>query len=202
MSELTKRVELSPGALLAPLPAVLVTSSARIDGRIVRDIITVAWTGIICTHPALTYISLRPGRYSYRLIKSSGEFVINLPTADISKKVDLCGMLTGAKVDKFARCGFESVESSKVSAPTIAQCPLALECRLRKPEGVEANPLPLGTHDMFFAEITAVTADAGIMGENGRLRLDKANLLGYIHGEYFAAGKYSGKYGFSVKKNK
>ena len=197
---MSERTELSPGALLAPLPAVLVASAAEIGGRIVRDIMTVAWTGIICTHPAMTYISVRPQRHSYDLIKTSGEFVINLPTADISKKVDLCGMLTGAKVDKFAKCGFEAIESSKVSAPTIAQCPLALECRLRKPEGVKSNPLPLGTHDMFFAEIVAVTADNRIMGENGRLRLDKANLLGYIHGEYFAPGKYAGKYGFSVKK--
>ena len=197
---MTEREELSPGTLLSPLPAVLVTCQSAAGGKTVRDIVTVAWTGIICTHPAMTYISLRPQRYSYGIIKASGEFVINLPTADISKKVDLCGMLTGAKADKFARCGFDAVDSVKVGAPTIAQCPLALECRLSRPDGVGSNPLPLGTHDMFFAEIVAVTADRRIMGENGRLRLDRADLLGYVHGEYRAMGKYSGKYGFSVKR--
>ena len=197
---MSERTELAPGALLAPLPAVLVTCSFEEGGRTLRDVVTVAWTGMLCTHPPLTYISLRPQRYSHGIISRSGEFVINLPSSDMTKKLDLCGMLTGAKVDKFEQCGFETAASLRVSAPTLSCCPLALECRLRLPDGVSENPLPLGTHDMFFAEIVSVTADSRLMSESGRLRLDKAGLVGYLHGEYYAMGKYAGKYGFSVKK--
>lgn len=197
---MSERTELSPGALLAPLPAVLVTCACEDGGVTLRDVVTVAWTGMLCTRPPMTYISLRPERYSHGIISRSGEFVINLPTSGMTRKLDLCGMLTGAKADKFAKCGFETVPSLKVSAPTLADCPLALECRLAKPEGMLANPLPLGSHDMFAAEILSVTADSRLIAENGRLRLDKAGLVGYLHGEYYAMGKYAGRFGFSVKK--
>ena len=204
MSEAIKgrsRIALSPGALLAPLPAVLVTCACPDGGGgVLRDVVTVAWTGMLCTRPPMTYVSLRPQRYSHGIISRSGEFVINLPTADMTKKLDLCGMLTGAKADKFKRCGFETISSAAVAAPTIADCPLSLECRLRKPDGVDLNPLPLGSHDLFFAEIVSVTADSRLMSESGALRLDKAGLVGYLHGEYYAMGRYAGKFGFSVKK--
>lgn len=179
------------GALLGPLPPVMVSCG---DGE--RDnIITVAWTGITCTHPPKTYISIRPSRHSYPIIKASGEFVINLAPAALVRSVDYCGIYTGAKVDKFAKCKLTREPAQVVKCPMIAEAPLSLECRV-------TDILPLGSHDMFLADIVAVNVDEALLDEKGALRLSRAGLAAFAHGEYFELGRRIGKFGFSAAKKK
>lgn len=185
-----KREYFSPGALTAPLPAVLVTVGEG-DGA---NVLTIAWTGIISTIPPRTYVSVRPSRHSYKMLSERGEFVINLPSADMVRKVDFAGIYTGAKMDKFERCGFTKIESREVSAPTIAECPIALECRV-------VEVLPMGSHDCFIADIVSVSCRDDILLD-GRICYDRANLLAYAHGEYFALGEKLGRFGFSADKGK
>ena len=177
------------GALTAPLPPVMVTVGDMENS----NIITIGWTGILSTIPPRTYISVRPERHSYGMLKRTNEFVINLTTAKLAKEVDYVGIYTGAKVDKFKECKLTKVESKEVSAPTIAECPLALECRV-------IEVIPMGTHDVFIADIVSVSCDDGIIDEDGKMRFDKAGLLAYAHGEYYALGEKVGKFGFSTKK--
>ena len=179
------------GALLAPVPPVMVSCG---DMEI-SNIITVAWTGILNTIPPKTYISVRPSRYSYELIKKTGEFVINLSTADLIRTVDSCGIYTGRKIDKFKKYSLTKAEAFEVSAPVIGECPLSLECRV-------TDVVPLGTHDMFIADIVAVDVDESLLDKDGKLHLDRARLAAYAHGEYFELGKKIGSFGFSVKKKK
>lgn len=179
------------GALLAPAPPALVTCGDMENS----NALAVAWTGIINTVPPKTYISVRPGRHSYGMIKESGEFVINLTGADMIKALDGCGMLTGAKVDKFKKYGLEKQEASEVKCPLVAQSPLALECRV-------TDIIELGSHHMFLADVVAVDVEEDLIDQNGKLRLDKANLAAFAHGEYFALGKKIGEFGFSVRKKK
>ena len=183
------RKSFKAGALTAPLPPVMVTVGS---GENV-NVLTIAWTGILSTIPPRTYISVRPARHSYKLLRESGEFVINLPSADLVRTVDYVGIYTGAKVDKLTECGLKTVPSEKVAVPTLAGCPFALECRV-------CEVIPMGTHDVFIADIVSVSADDSILDENGRICFDKANLLAYAHGEYFALGEKVGKFGFSTKK--
>ena len=183
------RKNFAPGALLAPTPPVLVTVS---DGERVNAL-TVGWTGILATHPARTYVSIRPSRYSYEILKKSGEFVMNLPTKEQAKEVDYCGIYTGAKVNKLEKCGFTMKKSDKVVPPTIAECPIALECRV-------CEVIPMGTHDVFIADIVSVSCDERVLDESGAIRFDRAGLLAYAHGEYFALGESLGKFGFSTAK--
>ena len=183
-----KRQSFAPGALTAPLPPVLVTVGDMDEA----NIITIAWTGILATIPPKTYISVRPSRHSYGMLKKKGEFVINLPSASLAREVDYAGIYTGAKVDKFAKCGFSKVESKEVSAPTIGECPIALECKI-------TEVLPMGSHDVFMADIVSVSCREDVM-EEGRICYDKADLLAYAHGEYFALGEKLGKFGFSTDK--
>lgn len=185
-----KREYFSPGALTAPLPAVLVTVGEGADA----NVLTIAWTGIISTIPPRTYVSVRPSRHSYKMLSERGEFVINLPSADMVREVDFAGIYTGAKMDKFERCGFTKIESREVSAPTIAECPIALECRV-------AEVLPMGSHDCFIADIVSVSCRDDILLD-GRICYDRANLLAYAHGEYFALGEKLGRFGFSTDKGK
>ena len=179
------------GALSAPLPPVMVTCS---DGE-KDNIITIAWTGIVNTIPPKTYISVRPSRHSYNIIKESGEFVINLTPASLIKTADYCGIYTGAKVDKFAKCGLTKAEASQVSVPLIEECPLALECRV-------TDITPLGSHHMFLADIVAVDVDESLLDKDGKLHLERAGLAAFAHGEYFELGKKIGKFGYSVAKKK
>ena len=179
------------GALLAPAPPALVTCGDMEHA----NALAVAWTGIINTVPPKTYISVRPGRYSYSMIKESGEFVINLTSADMIKALDGCGMLTGAKVDKFKKFGLEKQEASEVRCPLVAQSPLSLECRV-------TDVIELGSHHMFLADVVAVDVEESLIDQHGKLRLDKANLAAFAHGEYFALGKKIGDFGFSVRKKK
>lgn len=179
------------GALLAPVPPVLVTS-----GTIEKpNVCTVAWCGMLSTKPPKTYVSIRPSRYSYDLIKESGEFVINLPAASQVRNIDFCGVKSGRDTDKFEHCKFTALPSSMVSAPILEQSPVSIECRVEQ-------IIPLGTHDMFLSEIVGVVIDEELLDEKGKLRLDQAGLATYAHGDYFALGKKIGSFGFSVRKRK
>ena len=184
------RKSFKAGALTAPLPPVMVT----VGNMESSNIITIGWTGILSTIPPRTYISVRPERHSYKMLKESGEFVINLTTASQARVVDYVGIYTGAKVDKFKECKLTKLESREVSAPTIAECPFALECRV-------VEVIPMGTHDVFIADIVSVSADESIIDEAGKIRFDKAGLMAYAHGEYFAMGEKLGSFGFSTKKS-
>ena len=179
------------GAMLAPVPPALVTCS---DGE--RDnVLTVAWTGIVCTDPPKTYISVRPKRFSYDIIKKSGEFAINLTTADLVRAADWCGVYTGAKVDKFERCRLSKEPAQEIGCPILSESPLSLECRV-------TDVIPLGTHDMFLADIVAVDVDESLLDEQGKLHLERAGLVAYAHGDYFELGRKLGKFGYSVAKKK
>lgn len=179
------------GALLAPVPPVMV-SCGPIDHP---NILTVAWTGLIDTQPPKLSIAVRPQRYSYGLIRDSGEFVVNLTPASLIRAADYCGMYTGAKVDKFKAAHLTPEPARVVSCPLIAECPLSLECRV-------TDILPQGTHDLFLADIVAVDVDDSILDESGRLRLDRAGLATFAHGEYFALGQRIGKFGFSAARRR
>ena len=179
------------GALIAPLPPVMVSSGDMEKS----NIMTVAWTGIINTVPPKTYISVRPKRHSYNMIKESGEFVINLTPASRIKAADYCGIYTGAKVDKFAKCNLTKEEASEVKCPLIGESPLALECRV-------TEIIPLGSHDMFLADIVAVDVEDSLIGEDGKLHLERAGLVAYAHGDYYELGRRLGHFGFSASKKK
>ncbi|MBO5682788.1 MAG: flavin reductase family protein, partial [Clostridia bacterium] len=156
---------------------------------------TVAWTGITNTVPPKTYISVRPSRFSYGLIKESGEFVINLTPAKLIKEADYCGIYTGAKVDKFAKCGFTKEAASEVACPIIGESPLSLECRV-------TDVIELGSHHMFMADIVAIDVDDSLLDESGKMHLERAGLAAFAHGEYFELGRKIGKFGFSAQKKR
>ena len=179
------------GALLGPVPPVMVSCGDMEKSNVV----TVAWTGILNTIPPKTYISLRPSRYSYEIIKDKGEFVINLTTAELVRTADSCGVYTGRKVDKFAKYGLTKAEAFEVSTPVIGESPLSLECRV-------TDIVPLGSHDMFIADVVAVDVDESLLDKDGKLHLDRAHLAAFAHGEYFELGRRIGTFGFSVKKKK
>ena len=178
-------------ALLAPVPAVLVSCGTAEK----PNILTIGWTGIVCTRPAMTYISVRPERFSHELIRESGEFVINLTTAAMVRETDFCGVKSGRDTDKAAACGFHIIPAEKVSAPLIDECPVSLECRVTEEK-------LLGSHTMFLAEIVGVDVDEKYIDGSGRLDLQKCGLAAYAHGEYFALGEKIGSFGFSVRKKK
>lgn len=177
------------GALIAPLPPVMVSCGDMEKS----NIITVAWTGIINTIPPKTYISVRPKRYSYDIIKESGEFVINLTTDTLVRSADFCGMFTGRKVDKFAKCGLTKEPGDETGCPMIAESPISIECRV-------CGITPLGTHDMLLADILAVHVDEKLIDSKGKLCIEKAHLAAYAHGEYYALGKKLGSFGFAATK--
>ncbi len=179
------------GALLAPLPAVLITSGDMENSNIA----TVAWTGIVNTNPPKTYISLRKSRYSYEIIEKTGEFAINLTTAEMVKSVDYCGIFTGRKVDKFKKCNFTKEQASVIAAPIIGESPLALECRV-------VEKTELGTHVMLLCDILATNVDEALLDKNGKMDLSRAHLMAFAHGEYFALGKKLSGFGDSAKKKK
>lgn len=177
------------GALLAPVPAALVSCGTAEK----PNVLTAAWTGIINSNPPKTYISLRPERYSYEIIRESGEFVINLSTQALVRAADFCGVRSGRQVDKFEKMHLTALPASQVAAPLIGESPLSLECRV-------FQTIELGSHTMFLADIVAVDVDDSLLDEKGKLRLDRADLIAYAHGEYFALGKKLGSFGFTVRK--
>lgn len=178
-------------ALLAPVPAALVTCGTPES----PNVLTIGWTGIVCTRPPMTYISVRPERYSHDIIKGSGEFVINLTTSAMVKMTDFCGVKSGRDTDKFAVCGLHAVPAKAVSAPLIEECPVSLECRVTESK-------LLGSHTMFLAEIVGVDADERYIDSKGKLNLQQCGLAAYAHGEYFALGRKLGDFGYSVRRKK
>lgn len=182
--------ELKSGTLLAPVPAVMVSCGSAEK----PNIITIGWCGITSTQPPKTYISVRPERYSYDLIKQSGEFVINLVPKSLAKSADFCGMYTGKKVNKFEKCSLTPINSRHVSAPTIKESPINIECRV-------TDIIPLGSHDMFLADIVGVCVDEALM-DGEKLCINRAHLCAYAHGEYYELSNRIGKFGFSVKRKK
>ena len=183
------RQNFKAGTLLAPLPAVMVTVASGEE----KNIITVAWCGILSSDPPRAYISVRPTRHSHKMLKDTGEFVINLTTENLALATDYAGIYTGAKVDKFEKCGLSAIPSKCVAAPTIEESPLSLECRV-------FDVIESGTHDIFMADIVNVSCDEKILDEKGRICYDRAGLLAYSHGEYFTLGKKVGRFGFSTDK--
>ena len=183
------RQNFKAGTLTAPLPAVMVSVGDMNES----NIITVAWTGILSSDPPRAYISVRKSRHSYSILKDRGEFVINLTTERLARVTDYVGIYTGAKVDKFQKCGLTKLESKEVAAPTIAESPLSLECKVF--EVIES-----GTHDIFMADIVNVSCDDSLLDEKGKICFDRADLITYAHGDYYALGKKLGKFGFSTDK--
>ena len=185
------KIKLRGGALLAPLPPVMVSCGTMEKS----NILTVAWTGILNTVPPKTYIAVRPRRHSHGIIKESGEFVLNLTPTSLVRAADYCGMYTGAKVDKWKACKLTPAAAEEVSAPMIVECPLSICCKVTAVQ-------EMGSHDLFFADIVGVYADEALMDEKGKLHLERADLCAYAHGEYFALGKRIGTFGFSAAKKK
>lgn len=185
------KIEWGGGTLLAPIPPVLVSCGTMEES----NIITIAWNGILNTKPPIAYISIRPSRYSYNIIKNSGEFIINLSTAAMIKSVDYCGIYSGKKVDKFSKCNFTKYKSNKVNCPAIAESPLSLECKL-------LDIIKFGTHHVFTAEIIGILVNEDLIDKSGKLHLEKADLAAFGHGEYYRLGNKIGYFGFSVAKKK
>ena len=180
-----------PGNMLYPLPAVMVSVGNK-QGE--TNIITVAWTGTICTNPAMVYISVRPERYSYQMIKESGEFVINLTTEKLVKATDYCGVKSGRDVDKWKEMNLHQVKAETLEySPLILESPVNIECKV-----VEIKEL--GSHHMFLANVTAVHADEAYLNEQNKFELNNTGLLAYSHGEYLRLGKKLGTFGYSIRK--
>lgn len=187
------KLDFKGSVILNPVPVVLITSKNK-EGK--SNVFTVGWTGTINTKPPMLYISIRPERLSYEYIKESMEFVVNLPSSDLVKAVDYCGVRTGKKNDKIKEMGFTLKESSKISAPYIDECPVNIECRV-------VNIVPLGTHDMFIAEVLCSHVNESLLDEKGKIHFENANMMAYCHGEYFPLSKKPiGSFGFSVMKKR
>jgi flavin reductase (DIM6/NTAB) family NADH-FMN oxidoreductase RutF len=187
-----RKIVWKPGTMLNPVPVVMVTCAEKGQRP---NIITIAWAGTVCSEPPMLSISIRPERYSHDIIKRTGEFVVNVPSVREIRAADTCGVVSGRDVDKFEKTGLTPAPASKVGPPIIQECPLALECRVRK-------TVELGTHTMFVAEIVAVQVSESLMTAGGRLALEKAGLAAFAHGGYYALGRKLGYYGFSVRKKR
>ena len=185
------KVTWKSGTFIYPLPAVMVSCGTMEKS----NIITVAWTGIINTDPAMCYISVRPTRYSYEMIKKTGEFVINLTTKDLAYATDWCGVKTGAKVDKFKEMKLTKEKANFVNCPMIKESPVSVECKVKEIR-------ELGSHHMFVAEILGINADEKYINENGAFDISKCDLIAYSNGNYYSLGKKIGRFGFSVQKKK
>lgn len=185
------KVTWKPGTFLYPLPAVMVSCGTMEKS----NIITVAWTGILNTNPATVYISVRPTRYSYQLIKENREFVINLTTKQLARATDWCGVKTGAKVDKFKEMKLHKEKANFVKCPMIKESPVSVECKVREIQ-------ELGSHHMFIADVLAINADEKYMDEKGAFDISKCDLIAYSNGHYYSLGKKIGKFGFSVQKKR
>lgn len=177
--------------LIAPVPPVLV----GVGNGEKNNVFTVGWTGIINTRPPKTYISVHPDRYSYNFIKETGEFTINLPSTKLVSKVDTCGVKSGRKIDKFKELNLSYEKGELINAPIITDCPINLECKV-------FESIDLGSHTMFMADILNVHIDENLIDKNGRLMIEKADLLAYAHGRYFSLGKTLMTFGESVRKKK
>lgn len=180
-----------PGNMVYPLPAVMVSTADR-EGN--DNIITVAWTGTVCTNPAMLYISVRPERYSYHMLRESGEFVVNLTTEKLAKAIDWCGVRSGRDFDKWKEMHLTRGKAEKLTyAPIIQESPVNIECKVTEVQ-------ELGSHHMFLAKVEAVQVDESYMNETGKFELNDTQLLAYSHGEYYTLGKKLGTFGYSVRK--
>ena len=187
-----KKISWKAGNMLYPLPAVMVSLTDR-DGR--NNIITLAWAGTICTNPPMLSVSIRPERYSYDIIKDTGEFVVNLTTKKLAYATDYCGVKSGRDVDKFKKMKLTELESEKVRAVGIAESPVNIECKVRQ-------IMELGSHSLFIADVVNVRVDGRYMDEKGRFNLKAADLIAYSHGRYYELGKELGTFGYSIRKKK
>lgn len=187
-----KKVSWKPGNLIYPLPAVMVSCGSSEEDY---NIITIAWTGTMCTNPPLCFISVRPERHSHEIIKKNGEFVINLTTKDLAFATDWCGVKSGKDFNKFKEMKLTPVKGQIVKAPLIAESPVNIECKV-------TDIKSMGSHDIFFAEIVAINVSDTYIDENDQFDLNKANPLCYSHGKYYELGKFIGKFGYSVQKPK
>lgn len=185
-----ERQNWKPGNMLYPVPAVMVVC-ARPNQK--PNIITIAWAGTICTNPAMLSISIRPGRYSYDIIKETGEFTVNLVTPALAQAADYCGVRSGRQVDKFAATNLDPIASAKIQAPGIRQSPVILECKLKQ-------TLALGSHHMFLAEVVNVSVAQEQIDDHGKFHLNRLGLVAYSHGQYFSLGEKLGRFGYSVQK--
>jgi len=182
-----------PGTMIYPLPAVMVSCGSAPEEY---NIITVSWTGTICTDPAMCYISIRPTRHSYEIIKKNGSYVINLTTRSLAYAADWCGVKSGSEYNKFEKMKLTAVPASRVTAPLIRESPVNIECTVKEIK-------ELGTHHMFISEVVAVNAEMELFDKkSGLFRLNDAEPLCYLHGRYYLTGEYIGKFGFSVQKKK
>ena len=180
-----------PGTMIYPLPAVLVSCG---ESEEEYNLFTVAWTGTVCTNPPMCYISVRPERHSYPIIKRTGEFVINLTTASLARATDWCGVRSGKDFDKFSEMGLHAEPAVVVKAPVVEESPVSIECRVKE-------VIALGSHDMFLAEVVNVLVDEEYIDpEMGKLDLERAEMITYCHGEYFRLGDVIGHFGWSVRK--
>lgn len=187
------KVDWKPGTMIYPLPAVMVSIGETPEEF---NIITISWTGTICSDPPMCYISVRPGRHSYAILERTREFVINLTTKDLAFCTDWCGVKSGRQHKKFEEMKLTPGLASKVKAPIIEEAPINIECKV-------TQIIKLGTHDMFMAEVVNVKADEAFIDEKtGAFDLEKAQPIAYSHGQYFTLGKRLGKFGFSVEKKK
>jgi flavin reductase (DIM6/NTAB) family NADH-FMN oxidoreductase RutF len=181
-----EKVTFNKAQILSPTPVVLVGCAHRELGI---NLLTIAWTGVDCSDPPHVHVSIRPSRFSHRMIRESGCFTVNIPTRELVRQVDLCGVVSGRDGDKFARAGLTPVSAGSVEAPIVAECPVNFECRLRQ-------IVPLGVHDMFIGEIVERRADAAVV-RNDRVEFGKLSLIVYVNGEYWSVGERIGAYGFS-----
>lgn len=179
-----------PGNMLYPLPVVMVSVADK-EGK--ANIITIAWAGTVCTNPPMVSISVTKERYSYSILKETKEFAINLTTRELVYATDYCGVKSGRDVDKFERLHLTKMPAEQIGAPLIGESPVNIECKVREIK-------PLGSHDMFLAEVVAVHADEKYMDENHRFHLEKAEPIVYSHGTYYACGEALGSFGYSVRK--
>lgn len=188
---MSEKIMWKPGTFIYPIPAVMVSCGTMEKS----NIITVAWTGILNTNPAIVYISVRPTRYSYNIIKEQGEFVINLTTRELARATDWCGVKTGAKVDKYKEMKLHKQKANFVKCPMIKESPVSVECKV-----IEIKEL--GSHHVFVAEVLAINADSKYIDEKGAFDISKCDLIAYANGGYYSLGKKIGKFGYSVAKKK
>jgi len=184
------KTDWKPGTMIYPLPALLVSCGSAPDNF---NLFTVAWAGTICTNPAMCYISVRPERHSYGLIKESMEYVINLTTEELARATDWCGVRSGRDYRKFEETRLTPLPAKCVKAPIVAESPLSIECRVKE-------IVSLGSHDMFISDVLNVQADDRLLDSEGKWHLDQSHPLVYLHGAYYGLGELIGRFGFSVKK--
>lgn len=187
------KVNWKPGTMVYPLPAALISCGSKKEDY---NLITISWTGTINTNPPMLYISVRPERHSYSIIKESGEFVVNLTTNEMAHATDWCGVKSGKDYNKFKESKLTPIKAEKVNCPIIKESPINIECKVKQ-------IIPLGSHDMFIAEVVNVQASEEFLDkETGAFDMQKAGLIAYSHGHYYELGQHIGRFGHSVQKKK